>query len=560
VIVPVAGRLTAERRVATSSDDAEERAADGTMKLGSSTLQLTMDGTTSQSVGLRFAGIPVANHATVVAAYLQLSSSASQTGATALTIAGEAADDAATFSSAAGNIASRARTAASVAWAPNAWTSGQAGAEQRTPDLTAVIQEIVNRPDWAAGHALALIVTGSGSRTAASFDASPTTAPLLHIEYLGVAAPPTARLALSQASSPALTANVDASASTPGASPIATCGFDFGDGTQAVTSAPDAPMQHCYSAAGTYTVTLVVTDTAGRRSDPATASVTIEDLPPRPIAVYVGYYDTHHPDRPRTKPSPWYGSSGITFVGTPDSGSGGWDSSGIRIDNLTSSSLVVTVTCDIGADHFGLWGTRTIPAHGVLVLAQTGFENFDGSDTNEAGCYACDPDDCITKVSSTVPVVHVVLNGARIDYFDTGQVMNTYGADLAGCPYTGTRNDESQEWTPIYPQSSVAMASPEGAVRAQLDEAPTRGPRLDPVSPNPAADYVALRFEIPVRQGVCIGIYDVSGRLVKSHLDGEMDPGEYMSQIGLGGIPAGMYYLALRSGGRTLHQRFVHVR
>jgi hypothetical protein len=54
---------------------------------------------------------------------------------------------------------------------------------QRTPNLAAVIQQIVNRPGWASGNALALIVTGSGHRVADSFNGSSTGAPLLHVEY-----------------------------------------------------------------------------------------------------------------------------------------------------------------------------------------------------------------------------------------------------------------------------------------------------------------------------------------------------------------------------------------
>ena len=47
----------------------------------------------------------------------------------------------------------RPRTAASVAWAPPAWTTvGDAGAAQRTPNLATVVQEIVNRPGWASGN------------------------------------------------------------------------------------------------------------------------------------------------------------------------------------------------------------------------------------------------------------------------------------------------------------------------------------------------------------------------------------------------------------------------
>jgi hypothetical protein len=59
---------------------------------------------------------------------------------------------------------------------------GQAGSGQRTTDITSVIQQIVNRSDWTHGNALVILITGTGTRTAAAFDGHAATAPLLHIE------------------------------------------------------------------------------------------------------------------------------------------------------------------------------------------------------------------------------------------------------------------------------------------------------------------------------------------------------------------------------------------
>jgi hypothetical protein len=294
-----------------------------------------------------------------------------------------------------------------------------------------------------------------------------------------------------------------------------------------------------------------------------TANVTVSVSTSGPIAVYVGYYDTHHSVRLRAKPNPWYGSSGIQFVGTPDSGSGGWDSSGIRIDNLSAGSITVTVTVDMGSSHFSLWGSRTIPAGGTLVLAQTGFENFDGSDTNPAGCYGCDPKLCTTQVRSTVPVVHVTMGGTTTNYYDTGQISNTHGVDMAGCPDTGgTRNDESQVWTQIFSNAPLAMMTADEASRTEMGaalSAPVRVLRLEPVFPNPARLQLTLRYEIPTQQDVELSIYDVAGRRVRTHLTPGLEPGQYQSVMDISGIPAGMYECVLRAGARALHQRFVHV-
>jgi hypothetical protein len=49
-------------------------------------------------------------------------------------------------------------------------TVGAAGDAQRTPNLAAVIQEVVSLPGWAPGNALTVIITGSGRRAAESFE------------------------------------------------------------------------------------------------------------------------------------------------------------------------------------------------------------------------------------------------------------------------------------------------------------------------------------------------------------------------------------------------------
>ena len=73
----------------------------------------------------------------------------------------------------------------SVAWSPDDWTSSQAaGADQRTPELTTLVQEIVDRPGWSSGNALVLVITGSGTRTARSYDGTPSRAAVLEVEYL----------------------------------------------------------------------------------------------------------------------------------------------------------------------------------------------------------------------------------------------------------------------------------------------------------------------------------------------------------------------------------------
>ncbi len=173
-----------EVRVATGNDDAEQRVSSGSVNLSSSDLELIADGSNDQLVGMRFTNVTVPNGATISSAYTQFQVDETNSGATSVNIQAQDIDDAPTFSTSSNNISSRSRTSASVAWAPAAWSSvGEAGPDQRTPNIKAVIQEIVNRPGWASGNDMVIIITGSGERTAEAYNGSSSGAALLHIEY-----------------------------------------------------------------------------------------------------------------------------------------------------------------------------------------------------------------------------------------------------------------------------------------------------------------------------------------------------------------------------------------
>jgi hypothetical protein len=170
-------------RIATSSDDAEQR-ADGSMSLGSSDLEFVFDQGGNQTVGMRFNGLSIPQGATILEASIQFQVDEVNSGATSVTLQGEQADNASTFVNANGNISARPKTLAAVPWSPAPWTSvGAAGPAQKTPDLSAIIQEIVKRAGWSGGNSLAIIVTGSGERTAESFNGQSAAAPLLHVRW-----------------------------------------------------------------------------------------------------------------------------------------------------------------------------------------------------------------------------------------------------------------------------------------------------------------------------------------------------------------------------------------
>ena len=144
-------------------------------------------GETDYQIAVRFA-LNVPQGATICAAYIQFTSRSSTSfGNLTATIRGEAADTSAAFTTAAGMLTARTKTVANVAWNVPLWpTSSQAGADQRTPDLSAIVQEIVDRAGWVAGNNTAFFfVPGTtGYRRAQSITSGTAVAPKLHVEYV----------------------------------------------------------------------------------------------------------------------------------------------------------------------------------------------------------------------------------------------------------------------------------------------------------------------------------------------------------------------------------------
>jgi len=162
-----------------ASDDAEEY-ANGTTKLNSPDLELVNDGVDNdQTIGLRFTEIDIPHGAIITSAYIEFNARDNTSSSTSLQFLGEDVDSSTTFLLTANNITSRNTTSAIVNWEPTAWSSNSF---EQTPNLSGIIQEIINRSNWKSGNALSIIVSGTGKRRAWSFDGTGT-APKLHVEY-----------------------------------------------------------------------------------------------------------------------------------------------------------------------------------------------------------------------------------------------------------------------------------------------------------------------------------------------------------------------------------------
>ena len=167
----------------------------GSMDIGSSDLELGMEtkgNIDPQLIGMRFNSIAIPKGALITNAYLQFTvdNNNKNTDPCNLFIYAELSSNAVAFNtSQAFNLSSRNFIKDSIAWniAPGTWSViGENSLDQRSTNISSLIQQIVNQQDWNPGNSLALFIKGSGLREAESYDGSPADAPLLVIEFTPV--------------------------------------------------------------------------------------------------------------------------------------------------------------------------------------------------------------------------------------------------------------------------------------------------------------------------------------------------------------------------------------
>ncbi|NIB44147.1 M23 family metallopeptidase [Pseudomaricurvus alkylphenolicus] len=181
--------------ISSGNDDVEERES-GSIARNGSDLELGYDSYVSstyglsghQTVGLRFTDVPVPAGAIISRAYIQFTSKSTSDDDVNLSIEGEYSGDASAFSYSSFDVSGRTATQATVHWSPDAWTAvDQAGEAQQTPDLSAIVQEIVDHNNWMQGSALMLRISAEDDaltqRNARSYNGNSNQAPQLVIEY-----------------------------------------------------------------------------------------------------------------------------------------------------------------------------------------------------------------------------------------------------------------------------------------------------------------------------------------------------------------------------------------
>ncbi len=187
-------RIDPTWQVGESTDDATRLLSPDYFSLVTSSDRAGADGVDNQAgTGMRFTNITIPQGSTIDQAYLTFRCAYALTGVTVRTrISAEDVDDAPTFAAdkAAFDTRWAARTTARVDWdGIGAWTLDS---DYDSPEIKTVIQEIVDRANWASGNDTVIFwedfedrsshVSGA-RRLAYSYDGSSTYAPKLIITY-----------------------------------------------------------------------------------------------------------------------------------------------------------------------------------------------------------------------------------------------------------------------------------------------------------------------------------------------------------------------------------------
>ena len=416
--------------VSTGNDDADELES-GTVRRSNGDLELGSDGGIPTTVGLRFAGVNVPKGVRIEEAYVQFQADEAGRDVASLTIRGQTADNAASFTTAAFNISSRPRTNASVAWAPPQWlVVPEAGPGQRTPNLSAVLQEIVDRPGWAPGNALVVLFNGTGRRTPESYEG--LAPPILHVAYsaVGTEPPPDEppQVAISSPSAGALVSGAVTLTATA-SDDLGVSSVQFAvDGAPVGTDTNGADgwsMTWNATAAGERVITATAMDTGGQTTTSAPVSV-IVDSPP---SVALG--------------SP---AAGATVSGTVTVTASAADDDAVTAVSFSVGGTTIGTDTN-GSDGWSVpWNTTQVP-DGPHALAATATDTR-GQTASDSRSVTVDNFDAPPTVSFTTPPPGALLAGTVLVAVAASDDRGIAAVEFSsGGTLIGTDTDGSDGWS-----------------------------------------------------------------------------------------------------------------
>ncbi|MEL6705600.1 MAG: PKD domain-containing protein [Bacteroidota bacterium] len=357
----------------------------------------------------------------------------------------------------------------------------------------------------------------------------------------------------------------DTSSDSDGA--LVTWDWDFGDGASSSQQNPT----RIYASAGTYSVTLTVTDNEGATDD-VTRTVSVSDssepdtaAPQLSGSIQGGRYEGTASDSRAN-------DTGIATVTLRDE-----TNLDIDVDSFSAGDASVDFTLTL--QNRGQQGKGFVVATDVAGNESDLWVCSDGCDPPNTG--GGDPD-------TTPPSVTGSIRGNRFDgtASDSGSgiasvVLGSDAVNLvldvdnfsAGASSVGF---DVRLSNPREPGSGTIIATDVDGNEGTLfiDSENARNPGIAMMSrtgvpsevallgnyPNPFAATTTVEYALPQATAVRLTVYDVTGRAVAELVDGTMEAGYHSAAFDASALPSGIYLARLDAEGRTFTERLLVVR
>ncbi|HNU34207.1 MAG TPA: M43 family zinc metalloprotease, partial [Bacteroidia bacterium] len=236
------------------------------------------------------------------------------------------------------------------------------------------------------------------------------------------------------------------------------------------------------------------------------------------------------------------------------------------------------------------WQQTTVAAH--LGTTSMRLQNFTGNTSFTT-------DDLITATYSTLNTTNVALNfwlAAALKSSTSADALKVYGSTNCGATWglrktltqatlTTTGSNIPTNFTPTpaqWLQQNVALGSSynnKATVRFKfefnfvnannvyIDDINLTGtvglneisiaPDAVSVYPNPAENIATVKLILEQKTNVQVSLIDVLGKVVYSRTDNDLEPNEYIFEIPLTGLTAGVYFIKLNSEKQQLSEKLV---
>ena len=180
----------------------------------------------------------------------------------------------------------------------------------------------------------------------------------------------------------------------------------------------------------------------------------------------------------------------------------------------------------------------------------------DGNDDLIAGAPSVHP-------PSTAGAAYLWETGAHFDTMPDGWILGESEWQLVGFE-TSTAGDldgdgRSEFMVSNYPSDEptyVWVCKYTGSGIEEEKPRPLTSLRLE-VAPNPARGAFSVRYEVTSPSRVSVGLFDASGRLVRSLSEGEVASGRYEARLPSGVLPAGVYFCTLDNGATRISLKVI---